>query len=115
MPGDLLKNLDRLAAQYDAAAAEGLEAAGDHVLEVSNRDVPFEKGTLRASGKVSVDREALRVAVSYDTDYAVMQHEDPDNQHDAGRSPKYLENAINSERTEAAQIVAETVRRRLGT
>lgn len=94
-------------------AARGLGLAAEHILQVSNRRVPIEEGTLERSGVASVDEAKLRGAVSYDTPYAVKQHEDMTLAHDAGRTAKYLENALDSERRKVGEIVAKEVRREL--
>lgn len=91
----------------------GLKLAGEHVLQLSRQKVPLEEGTLERSGEVS-DDGALTVAVSYDTPYAVRQHEDMTLRHAAGRSAKYLETAMGEGRAEAAQIVAATAQRKAG-
>lgn len=104
---------DRAKRQARRGAARGLELATEHLLQVSNTRVPIEESTLERSGVTSVDEQALRGAVSYDTPYAVVQHEDLTFAHDAGRSAKYLEQAMNGERRELGQIIAKEVRREL--
>ncbi|MFI6606850.1 hypothetical protein [Streptomyces sp. NPDC050507] len=89
-------------------AAEGTERAAEHTLGVSNQHVPLEEGTLERSGKVSAD--GLNVAISYDTPYAVIQHEALDFQHLPGRTAKYLENAMNSERETMLRLMAVPLR-----
>lgn len=93
---------------------EGLRFGAEHVLSVSDSNVPIEEATLARSGKVSTDEGELRAAVSYDTSYAVVQHEDMSLEHDPGRSAKYLENALNGQRGTVAKIIATAIRRRLG-
>lgn len=73
------------------AAAQGLTDGAEHLLEESNRIAPIEEGTLIRSGVASVDEQQLRAAVSYDTPYAVRQHEDTRLRHDSGRQAKFLE------------------------
>ena len=97
----------------------GLMRALRNVLDVSNRSVPFEEGDLERDGGISSDPDNLRGAVSYgrsaDTkDYAVVQHEDMTMQHDAGRGPKFLENAINSTKDQNAEIIAKATREEIG-
>jgi hypothetical protein len=104
---------DRAKRQARQGAARGLFLATEHLLQVSNADVPIEEGILERSGVASVDEQQLRGAVSYDTLYAVKQHEDLTLQHDAGRTAKYLENAVNSERRQVGQILAREVRKEL--
>jgi hypothetical protein len=88
------------------AAYRGLLIAGEHVLGESNKTVPIEEYTLGRSGTVTGDRSRLRAAVSYDTPYAVRQHEDMTFRHDPGRTAKYLENALNDHATIKAIIAA---------
>ena len=108
-------NLAGVTAASKAGAAKGLLLAAEHVLQVSRASVPIEEGTLERSGAASVDASSLQAAVAYDTPYAVVQHEDLTMAHDAGRSAKFLENAVNSERDTIAELVAAQIRAALGT
>lgn len=92
------------------AQARGLALAGEHVLGESRKIVPLEEGTLERSGRVSVDKDGGRAAVSYDTPYAVQQHEDLTLKHDQGREAKYLEKAVNGNRDVVKDIIARTLR-----
>ena len=91
----------------------GLLVGGEHVLGVSNERVPHEDGDLERSGGVSQDDDG-NTAVSYDTEYAVVQHEDTSLHHDAGRQAKFLESAILEERETVLQIVAAAIRKEAG-
>ncbi|MGW3511179.1 minor capsid protein [Streptomyces sp. NPDC000994] len=104
---------DRIAAAARAAGVRGLRAAGEHVLTESRKLVPIEEGTLERSGAVGVDSARLAVTVSYDTPYAVKQHENMHYRHDRGRKAKYLEQPVNRERERVAAILAAHVRRAL--
>lgn len=98
-------------AAVTAALARGLVRAGEHILNVSNSQVPLEEGDLARSGVVSsADQSELTVAVSYDTPYAVRQHEDLSLRHDSGRNAKYLSNACSSEAKVAGRLVAQSVK-----
>ncbi len=90
-------------------ASEGLEKGLEHVLNVSNNQVPLDEDTLQRSGKVHVD--GLDGAISYDTVYARRQHEELTWKHAPGRNAKYLENAMNSERDVVLQLMAVDLRR----
>lgn len=90
----------------------GLVLATEHLLGVSDEHVPIEEGTLERSGKASVD--GLEGAVSYDTVYAVYQHERLDLRHDPGRTAKYLENAMNSEASTVRTLIANAIRAEMG-
>lgn len=89
----------------------GLGDAADHLLEAANERVPIEELALRESGKASVDGK--RAAVSYDTEYAVIQHE-KSYRHDPGRTRKYLEIPWLNERDEMGRLIASACRRHLG-
>lgn len=98
------------------AIERGLYMAGEHILGVSNRQAPIEDGDLIRSGVVtSSDSGAQTVAISYDTPYAAIQHEDLSLRHDPGRNAKFLANACKSEASVAGKIVATSVRRVIGT
>ncbi|WP_405561916.1 hypothetical protein [Streptomyces sp. NBC_01180] len=94
-------------------AGRGLRLAAEHVLTESRKVVPIEEATLERSGVASVDEQSLTAAVSYDTPYAVRQHEELSYRHDAGRTAKYLERPLNSEAGTVADIIAAQVRRAL--
>lgn len=92
-------------------AARGLLLAAEHVLGVSNNVVPLDESTLQSSGTASVDEPSLTAMVSYDTPYAVRQHEELRWRHAPGRTAKYLENSLNAARPEVAALIAAEVRR----
>lgn len=93
------------------ANAEAAEEVAEYILAQSMQEVPHETGDLQASGRVSVDRDRGVAAVSYDTPYAVVQHEDMTFHHDAGRKAKYLEDPIAAASQGPAQ---EIYKKRLG-
>jgi len=92
-------------------AARGLLLAAEHVLGISNNVVPLDESTLQSSGTASVDEASLTAMVSYDTPYAVRQHEELRWRHAPGRTAKYLENSLNAARGDVAAIIAAQVRR----
>lgn len=96
-----------------AGAARGLRLAAEHVLTESRKRVPIEEATLERSGVASVDETALTAGVSYDTPYAVRQHEDMNLRHDAGRTAKYLEKTVDEQAATVEAIIAAQVRRSL--
>ncbi|MEV7011545.1 hypothetical protein [Streptosporangium sp. NPDC051022] len=117
---ELKMNLGKIKAAERAGAIKGLQVAAEHLLQVSREQVPHEEGTLERSGDpaerpgaVSVADGELRAAVSYDTVYAVRQHEELTWKHDEGRKAKYLEDPMNSERQVMGEIVAAEIRRSL--
>lgn len=90
-------------------ASEGLERALEHGLTESRRVVPLEEGTLERSGRVTID--GLEGAITYDTVYAVRQHEELDYRHAPGRTAKYLERPMNEQRAVMLALMAVPLRR----
>lgn len=90
-------------------AEEGLTRALEHTLGVSQTLVPLDEGPLQRSGKVTVN--GLDGAISYDTVYAVRQHEELTWKHAPGRSAKYLEIPLNTERETMLALMAVPLRR----
>lgn len=99
-----------VAATTHAAAARGLRVAGEYVLTESRDVVPIDEGPLIRSGAVDVDPVALVAGISYDTPYAVRQHEVP-MRHAPGRTHKYLEGPLNASRAIVLELIAASVRR----
>lgn len=97
--------------QLRQAAARGVFLAAEHVLSESQQVVPLDESPLMHSGTASVDEATLTGMVSYDTPYAVRQHEELTYRHAPGRTAKYLERPLNDARAEVAAIVAAQVRR----
>lgn len=93
----------------NGSANRGVALAAEHVLGEANKKVPIEEATLLRSGTVSTDPGNFTAAISYDTPYAVRQHESMHLRHDDGRTAKYLENAMNSEVKTAAEIIRKTI------
>lgn len=107
-------NGDQVADEIKRAAAHGLGKWAELVLTESNARVPLDEGMLERSGVASVDGDALEAAISYDTPYAVRQHEDMDFRHAPGREAKYLEKALNETRDTGPELVAAEIRRMTG-
>lgn len=87
-----------------AAAEQGLALALQHLLAEAQRIVPLDKGPLERSGKVTQD--GLNGAVSFDTVYAVRQHEELTWRHAPGRQAKYLETPMNTQREQMLRLMA---------
>ena len=114
----LVRNSFRLgqrAAAERAGAVRGLQLGTEHLLQVSRTQVPIEEATLERSGVASVDPGTLTGAVSYDTPYAVRQHEDLTLRHDDGRKAKYLEDPMKDEAAQIRELIAAQIRRSLRT
>lgn len=92
-----------------SAASDGLRRALEHTLGESKKRVPLDEGTLERSGTVNV--AGLEGAISYDTVYAVRQHEELTWRHLPGRTAKYLEIPMNSERDVMLRLMRVPLRR----
>ncbi|WP_441251197.1 minor capsid protein [Kitasatospora sp. McL0602] len=93
------------------AAARGVELGLEHVLAEAKKIVPLDEGPLERSGKVTVDQATLNGTITFDTPYAVRQHEDLSYKHLPGRQAKYLEQPMNQNREQVLAITAATIRR----
>lgn len=90
-------------------AEEGLQKGLEHVLNKAQELVPLEEGTLLRTGRVV--REGLNGGVTFDTVYARRQHEELTWKHLPGRTAKYLEKPMNSERDVVLRLMAVSLRR----
>ena len=70
-------------------------SALDYLASVSKDEVPLDQGVLKASCVVDVNEDGSEGTVSYDTPYAVPQHENTWYNHQRGRKGKYLEDPVN--------------------
>lgn len=73
----------------DRTLAVMADKAKEYFLDPSLELVPLDEGDLQNSGKVSI--VGSNVFVSYDTHYAIDQHENLYYRHLPGRQAKYLE------------------------
>lgn len=90
-----------------SAARQGAHLLRDEAVQRT----PLETGTLRNSAKVTAgDGEA---AVSYNTPYAVKQHEEIGYAHKDGQA-KFLETAMVDNRDKIAEAIATHLRRIIG-
>lgn len=90
-------------------ASEGVHRALEHTLGEANKLIPLDEGTLERSGRTYVN--GLDGSISYDTVYAVRQHEELTWRHAPGRQAKYLEQPMNSEREVMLRLMAVPLRR----
>jgi len=70
---DLLTELNK---RVDPARNKALKMVGDELLRLSNKEVPFDKGTLANSGRVEAFPDYCEVG--YHTKYAHRLHEHPE-------------------------------------
>lgn len=110
-------NLDKALVQREVKEAKkrGLFKACDHLAAESKKQVPLDQATLKLSCKVSVSDDGNTGCVSYDTPYAIRQHEELSYHHQRGRKAKYLEDPINDPTIQANMrtLLAEEFQKRL--
>lgn len=87
-----------------AGCKKGLWMALDHLAAVSKEQVPLDQGPLKNSCYVDVAEDGMSGTVSYDTPYAVRQHEEIGYQHQRGRKAKYLEDPANDAAVQGEMI-----------
>lgn len=97
------------------AAQRGVGLAAEHVLGEARKIVPIETGVLERSGRAANEktRTGARASISFDTPYAVVNHEDLSLRHKKGRTGKYLERPLNKNKGTIREIVAAAIRRQL--
>lgn len=102
-----------------AGAARGLNRAATALKAESQARVPVDETDLRKSAAThDASEQSLEAAVTYDTPYAVIQHERLDfhhpTDHNPGAQAKYLERPAVEMRHDLGAIVAAEIRREMG-
>lgn len=97
-------------------AEHGMRLVVEHLLTEANKNVPHDEGTLERSGDtgVQVDGGKVSGSVSYDTPYAVRQHEDLALHHDGKGRAKWLESTLTGETDTVREILATAIRSGVG-
>lgn len=84
----------------EQAAIKGLRKLGEIILKKGQDNCPVDTGTLMRSGTVQASKKKKEVTISFNTPYALRQHEEHKTK------SKYLERAFN-ENVDKAQYFAE--------
>ncbi len=100
-------NGPQIKANVRAATTRALDAAAEVVLARAREVVPIEEATLARSGVASSEDQVA--AVSFDTPYAVRQHEELTWRHAPGRQAKYLEQPLHETRSKQEAAIARIV------
>jgi len=104
----VLKELNK---EIQPATNKALKMVGDELLRLSNREVPFDKGTLSNSGRVDaypLVKEGT-IEVGYHTRYAHRLHEHPEYNFKNGRKGKYLEDPIKHNLSRLSESIRSTL------
>lgn len=89
---ELEKNVRELAVKYPVVAGNGLYIEGSRIMGNSQKEVPVDRGRLRATGFVTLPEKlakGMEVTLGYGTNYAIFVHEDLEASHTVGKA-KYL-------------------------
>lgn len=100
---------------------EALHTSGELVLTESHKEVPHASGTLQRNSTVTDAPKEDAVYVSYNTPYAVRQHEDLTLRHPDPRNPistpgrkaKYLEDPFNRLKDDIRRFTELRIRKAL--
>lgn len=82
-----------------AAALKGQRKLAANILGESQKIVPVDTGTLRRSGTIKTNANLLMTTISYNTPYALKQHEEHKSK------AKYLERPFNEKAGELKDFV----------
>ena len=105
--GDLASQLVR-----DAGMRAALAGAED-ILTEAIPETPIISGTLRRSGMVTPGEDGAYI--SFDTPYAMRQHEDRSLKHtEPGTKAKYLEDPFNRMSDEVLRNIGKSIKEALG-
>ncbi|MBR6029221.1 MAG: hypothetical protein IKP40_09015 [Clostridia bacterium] len=94
---------------------KGTWSALDYLATESKAQVPLDQGPLKNSCQVDVASDGTSGTVSYDTPYAIIQHEKTSFNHQRGRKAKYLEDPANDPAVADAmqQLIAQAFREQM--
>ena len=97
-----------------ACGQKAIKESLEYIAEISKEQVPVDTGALRDSCEVTLDDSRLAGVVSYNTDYAVDQHENLTYGHHNGGNAKFLENPVNDSVSTGQQITTNAFREKMG-
>lgn len=106
-----LSRLMQLDSRIEAAVRVGLQRGVELIGTASDEKVPVDTGELKASKLTAVS--GLEAGVGYSDTKAVAAHEDMHHRFRGGKESKFLETAMHEKASEAADAVADAVRRAL--
>lgn len=92
------------------AARLGVREVLEDALQEANDETPLDEGDLVRSGEVVMDPNEPRGAVTYDTPYAVRQHEDPTLNHPRQGRHHWLERQIEDNAGRYTEHIAKRIR-----
>lgn len=103
------------AAAVRGAGVRGVNRAAERLRSLSVEQTPVQDAILRGSAQVTPAVQSdVRAIVSFDTPYAVKQHEELGYRHPQGGNAKYLERPLREREAELRGIIAAELRRAHG-
>lgn len=93
------------------ATERGLFKGLEYIKQESVKVVPKDTGVLEKSASVKISKDGKQGAVSYDTPYAIRQHEELGYRHAEGRIAKYLEIPFQQNQGRALEIMQREIKR----
>lgn len=108
----LIWNGDELLARLDHILQEGAKAGAHALQDGAERIIPTLDTDLRESAKVTADGD--RAALSYDTPYAVIDHQSGYPKHRPPQTKHWITRPMLTDGPEILAAMGETVDRELG-
>jgi hypothetical protein len=102
--------------KYLRACEDAVLVGMEFLLTESNKTVPLDNSILEHTGVAAAERDGDKITgiVSYNTPYAVRQHEELTYRHAPGRRAKWLELTLHERADVLQKLIATQVRRRTG-
>jgi hypothetical protein len=100
----------RITELMKAAAVQAVTEVSEDILTEANDRSPLDEGDLVRSGEVTVFPDQLAAAITYDTPYAVRQHEDVTLNHPRQGEHHWLEHVVEENADRYFQHIADTIR-----
>lgn len=97
---EIYKAMGLVEEEITKAAIKGMKVTAQNILGESKKIVPVDTHTLQESGHIKTDTIKQITTISYNTPYALKQHEDPNLNHPKGGEAKYLEKPFNEKKGE---------------
>jgi Bacteriophage HK97-gp10, putative tail-component len=92
----------------DSLGRTALEWAGERLLAAAGPRTPYRTGALAASAQLVAGDDG--VAVGYTAPHARYVHAHPEWQFSAGRSGRWLDEAVTAEADATGAVIADTIR-----
>lgn len=94
-------------------AFQAIRDGAEAILTEAIDETPIDTGTLRRSGTVTEAPQENAVYISFNTPYAVKQHEDLTLKHPRGGKAKYLETPFNANKKKVIKYAERKIKEAL--